>query len=123
MLLSRSYNPGNLIGYQGVYFMFSTSVFLIQEALHMCGEGPRLYFRQKWNSIRLSIIIIAFIVNAVAFHVPASHYWFHNIKGVFLLVIFLFIIPQNDTLTELLETAMASLPPILSLTYTWGFYF
>lgn len=123
MLLSRSYNPGNLIGYQGVYFMFSTSVFLIQEALHMCGEGPRLYFRQKWNSIRLSIIIIAFIMNAVAFHVPASHYWFHNIKGFFLLVIFLFIIPQNDTLTELLETAMASLPPILSLTYTWGVLF
>lgn len=123
MLLSRSYDPNHLIGYQGVFFMFSTSVFLIQEAFHMCGEGPRLYFRQKWNSTRLSIVIIAFIMNAVAFHIPASHYWFHNTKGFFLLVIFLFVIPQNDTLTELLETAMASLPPILSLTYTWGVLF
>lgn len=124
VLLCLSYEKDNSITrFSQFYFMFSTTVFLIQEILYICGEGLRLYTRQIWNCIRFCIVYVAFLLSAIGFHVSYIHTAFHNVKDIFQLIIFIFIIPQSDMLSELLETAAASLPSILSLTYTWGILF
>ncbi|KAL3239994.1 calcium channel protein CCH1 [Nakaseomyces bracarensis] len=124
MLLSLSYKDhGNGLEYSQVYFMFSTTIFLLQEIFHVYGAGFWIYKMNHWNIIRLQILIVSFFLTMVSFHTKRSHIWYHNVDGFFHLVVFLFIIPQNDTLSELIETAMASLPPILSLTYTWAILF
>lgn len=124
MLLSLTYKDhGSGLLYSQVYFMFSTTVFLLQELFHVYGAGLRIYKMNKWNLIRIQILIVSFLLTLISFNVDRAYIWYHNVNGFFHLVIFLFIIPQNDTLSELIETAMASLPPILSLTYTWFILF
>ncbi|CCF56712.1 hypothetical protein KAFR_0B04160 [Kazachstania africana CBS 2517] len=124
MLLSLSYSEtGTSLGYDEKYFMFSTSVFMLQEVFYIYGESLPLYLSQKWNVSRFIFICTSFILTILGLNIPLEYAWFHNVNDFFHLAYFLFIIPQNDTLSELLETAMASLPPILSLTYTWAILF
>ncbi|GCE98298.1 calcium channel protein [Zygosaccharomyces mellis] len=93
------------------------------EIFHFYGEGFRLYVRSKWNVLRFGIVLTSFVLTAIGFSFSDDQIWFSNIKELFHLVMFLLIIPQNDTLSELAETAAASWPPILSLTYTWAILF
>ncbi|CCD24555.1 calcium channel protein CCH1 NDAI_0D02410 [Naumovozyma dairenensis CBS 421] len=124
MLLTKRYTKSTTkTSADTIYFMISTTIFLIQELLRLCGEGLHLYIKQKWNIIRLIILMDSFVLTIIGFSVPYIWVWFHNMKEVFHLIFFLFLIPQNDMLSELIETAMASLPPILSLTYTWAILF
>ncbi|CAD1784706.1 similar to Saccharomyces cerevisiae YGR217W CCH1 Voltage-gated high-affinity calcium channel involved in calcium influx in response to some environmental stresses as well as exposure to mating pheromones [Maudiozyma barnettii] len=125
MLLAISYFDKyyNETRYNDAYFMFSLTVFLFQELVYVIGEGLGLYISQFWNVVRFCVVAISFILSIIGLQLPHSYVWFHNFDDFFHLVIFLFVIPQNNTLSELLETAMASLPPILSLTYTWGILF
>ncbi|CAL9733466.1 calcium-channel protein Cch1p [Monosporozyma servazzii] len=124
VLLSLSYMRDDaMTKFSQVYFMISTTVFATQELLHIYGEGFNLYTRQLWNILRSSVVFVSFLLSAISFHIPHRYNGFHNVKDIFQLVIFLFIIPQSDMLTELLETAAASLPPIISLIYTWGILF
>lgn len=124
MLLCRSYHkPGRVIQFEDVYFMFSTTIFSLQELFRLYGEGPRLYMKSAWNFLRFAIVSTSFILTAIGFKVTNDALWFNNVKELFHLVIFLFVISQNDMLSELVETAAASWPPILSLTYTWGILF
>ena len=125
MLLTIAYRDRYIddVPYYDSYFMFSLTVFLLQELLQMIGEGLGLYVVQFWNVLRFCVVAISFILSIVGFQVTQEYSWFHNFNDFFHLVIFLFVIPQSNTLSELLQTAMASLPPILSLTYTWGILF
>lgn len=124
MLIGRNYHrPGSNIKFEDVFFMISTTVFFCQEAFHLYGEGLRLYKRSIWNNVRFAIVTTAFILTAVGFKVSNDALYFNNVKELFHLAFFLFIIPQNDMLSELVQTAAASWPPILSLTYTWGILF
>lgn len=122
MLLTRAYTKTDQ-RYDEIYYMISTSVFFTQELLYLYGEGMSLYIKEKWNILRMFIVCVAFILTIISFKVSSIWIWFHNMKEFFHLVFFLFIIPQNDMLSELIETAMASLPPIVSLTYTWAILF
>lgn len=124
MLLCRSYHkPGTKIQFEDVFFMISTTIFVAQELFHVYGEGIRLYMRSIWNTVRFAIVVTSFILTAVGFKLSNDALSFNNVKELFHLMYFLFIIPQNDMLSELVQTAVASWPPILSLTYTWGILF
>lgn len=124
MLLCRSYKePHAKTRFEDIYFMISATVFFLQELFHLYGEGFRLYIKSKWNILRFCILLASFVLSAVGFRFSDEQIWFSNIKELFHLVLFLFVIPQSDTLSELAETANASWPPILSLTYTWGILF
>ncbi|CCK71120.1 calcium channel protein CCH1 KNAG_0G00640 [Huiozyma naganishii CBS 8797] len=124
VLLSISYSHSTaLVTFSEVFFMVSTSIFLLQELFQMYGEGIYLYSSHLWNTLRFLILTVSFILTITGFHVHPNHVWFHNLKDFFHLIMFLYVIPQSDMLTELLQTATASLPPILSLTYTWAILF
>ncbi|QLQ77885.1 hypothetical protein HG537_0A01320 [Torulaspora globosa] len=124
MLLCRSYHkPGTGGQSEDAFFMISTTLFLGQEIFHLYGEGFRLYKKSAWNRIRFVIVATSFILTAVGLSLSNNAKSFTNVKELFHLMFFLFIIPQNDMLSELIQTAVASWPPILSLTYTWGILF
>lgn len=124
MLLCRTYRKPTLgIQFEDVFFMISTTIFFLQELFHLYGEGLRLYARSDWNKTRFAIVTTSFTLTAVGFKVTNEALLFNNVKELFHLVIFLFVIPQNDMLSELVQTAVASWPPILSLTFTWGILF
>ncbi|EDO19191.1 hypothetical protein Kpol_1050p48 [Vanderwaltozyma polyspora DSM 70294] len=123
-LLAISYRGNDLIHTPATnYFMFSTLVFLFNECLTIYSYGFKLYFRKAWRTLRFLVIAISFLLTAKGFSIGRQDYWFINIEQVFQLFYFLFLIPQNDMLTDLLETAMASWPTILALTYTWAILF
>lgn len=111
------------ISYNDIFLMCSITIFLIQEIISVIGEGISLYITQVWNVIRFCIVSISFIFSVIGLNISRTHLWFHNFNDFFHLVIFLFVIPQSNTLCELLETAMASFPRIMSLIYTWGILF
>lgn len=124
VLLCRTYKrPHAGSDFESIFFMISTTIFFIHETFHLYGEGFRIYIRSKWNVLRFGIVLTSFVLTAIGFSFSNDGIWFANIKELFHLVMFLLIIPQNDTLLELVETAAASWPPILSLTYTWGILF
>ncbi|GAV46856.1 hypothetical protein ZYGR_0A04540 [Zygosaccharomyces rouxii] len=124
VLLCRSYKePHATTTFEDTYFMVSATIFFMQEIFHLYGEGFRLYIRSKWNVLRFGIVVTSFVLTAIGLKLSSDQIWFSNIKELFHLVMFLLIIPQNDTLSELAETAVASWPPILSLTYTWAILF
>lgn len=124
MLLCRTFDkPNSKIVYEDVFFMFSSTVFLLQELFLLYGETFLIYFSSNWKILRFCIVVSCFVLTAVGFKVRNDALTFNNIKELFHLMIFLFIIPQNNTLSELLQTAAASWPSIFSLTYTWGILF
>lgn len=125
MLLTIAYRDRYIqsVPYYDSFFMFSLTIFLLQEILQLIGEGLSIYVLQFWNVLRFCVVAISFILSIVGLQLAQEYSWFHNFNDFFHLVIFLFVIPQSNTLSELLQTAMASLPPILSLTYTWGILF
>lgn len=123
LLCRRGDRPSSRITFEDVYFMFSTTIFLLQELFRVYGEGFFFYIRSKWNSLRISVILTSFTLTAIGFRVRNEALLFNNINELFHLVFFLFVIPQNNTLSELVQTAAASWPSIFSLTYTWAILF
>ncbi|SCV02207.1 LANO_0F15962g1_1 [Lachancea nothofagi CBS 11611] len=117
----RETNP--LETYQNVVFMISTTVFLCQEILYITGKGIKLWLARKWDVFKCFVVLTSFCFNIVQYLVPGNKVGITNVRDLFQLVIFLFVIPQSDVLSELISTAMASMPSILSLTYTWGILF
>ncbi|SCU86751.1 LAFA_0E02850g1_1 [Lachancea sp. 'fantastica'] len=109
--------------YQNAVFMVSTSIFLIHEVFYVIGKGTRLWFARKWDVFKFFVVISSFGLNIARLSTDGGILGFDNVRNLFQLVIFLFVIPQNDVLSELISTAMASMPSILSLTYTWGILF
>ncbi|CEP63141.1 calcium channel protein CCH1 LALA0_S07e03312g [Lachancea lanzarotensis] len=124
-LLLYTYDENySLRNYQNTVFMISTTIFLIHEVFCIVAKGTRLWFARKWDVFKFIVVISSFGLNiVVCLSTPEDIIGFDNIRNLFQLVIFLFVIPQNDVLSELISTAMASMPSILSLTYTWGILF
>lgn len=123
LLLSTYRETTSLEMYQNVLFVISTAVFLMQESLYLCGKGVRLWYAKKWDVFKFFVVLISFGLNFIELANMSTMIGFENFRDLFQLIIFLFVIPQNDVLSELINTAMASLPSILSLTYTWGILF
>ncbi|SCV00066.1 LAMI_0G02674g1_1 [Lachancea mirantina] len=123
LLLGSYQEQANVRNYQNVYFMLSSTVFLLQESFYLYGKGVRLWFAQRWAVFKFFIVTTSFALNVANLCLNRTIYGFTNVHGIFQLSIFLFVIPQNDILSELINTAMASFPSILSLIYTWGILF
>lgn len=124
LLLSTFYTDKDTFKqFYTIFFTCTITILLLQEFLSLYGQGLYLYMNSLWSRVRFLILFSAFILMVASFSVSNVHTWFHNMKDFCNLLIFLFVIPQSDMLLELLETATASLPPILSLIYTWGILF
>ncbi|AET37838.1 calcium channel protein CCH1 Ecym_2085 [Eremothecium cymbalariae DBVPG len=123
-LLLRTYNESfSLNEYANITFMTTTSLFLVHEIIYMLGKGFKLLRSNSWDVLRILIILVSFSLNIIQLYFVGPVLGFTNIQAVFQLIIFIFVIPQNDILSELINTAVASLPSILSLIYTWGILF
>lgn len=123
LLLSRDQPHGHLSTNQNALFMLTSSTLLMQECMHIYGLGVRLYVRKKWNVFRALVLLFAYLTNIYQF--VAKHFipYASNGRDILQLAVLLLIIPQNDTLNELINTATASLPSILSLVYLWFILF
>lgn len=123
-LLLRAYQESySMRTYENVLFMISTSVFFLQEIMYVYGKGIRLFATKRWDIFRIVVVVTSFSLNIGQVYFKRDIIGFTNAQSFFQLIIFLFVIPQNDILTELIGTAVASIPSILSLTYTWGILF
>lgn len=123
-LLLTNYNgESTMRTYQNVFFMFSSSVFTLHECFYLYALGFRLWSSRKWNIFRFFVVTMSASLRLTNFFFKMSIAGFTNVVDFFQLTVFLFVIPQNDTLSELISTAMASLPSMLSLIYTWGILF
>ncbi|CUS21344.1 LAQU0S03e00408g1_1 [Lachancea quebecensis] len=123
LLLYAYRESKGLENYQNAIFIISSSVFLVQEGLYIFGKGVRLWFAKKWDVFKFFVVFMSFCLNVAQIKMNGIVLGFTNVRDLFQLAIFLFVIQQNDILSELINTAMASLPSILSLTYTWGILF
>ncbi|CDO94796.1 unnamed protein product [Kluyveromyces dobzhanskii CBS 2104] len=123
LLTSKDQPYGKLAMNQNIMFMVTTSFLLIQEAMHIYGKSLRLYVRKSWNIFRSLVIVLAFASNIYELTADSFVVGISNARDIFQLGIFLLVIPQNDTLKELVSTATASLPSIFSLVYTWFILF
>lgn len=123
LLMSKDQPYGKLPTNQNIQFMVTTSFLLIQEVMHIYGKSMRLYARKRWNIFRCVVVMFAFATNIYELIVDHVVVGISNARDVFQLGIFLLVIPQNDTLNELMNTATASLPSIFSLVYTWFILF
>lgn len=123
MLLIQHYQPGLGHTYTDNYFIYSSVIFFINELICVYAQGVKIRFKSKWNITRFWIICCAFFLVACQGSAPKTNVWYTNFTKTSHLLVFLFIIPENDTLHELLETATASFPSIISLSYTWAILF
>ncbi|SSD58334.1 related to Calcium-channel protein CCH1 [Saccharomycodes ludwigii] len=109
--------------YNQVWFTVTTFLLVFNDFFYFYGKGYKIYKLNNWNIVRSVILIFAFISNIVQLVWFRYVTGFTNITNLFQLAIFLFVIPQNSILQELVSTAVASLPSIASLTYTWFILF
>ncbi|CCH62514.1 hypothetical protein TBLA_0H02290 [Henningerozyma blattae CBS 6284] len=123
MLIIQHYERDSIKTTSEGYFTFSTIIFFLHEIFCIIGEGIKIRFKSRWNITRVIIVLVSFALLVGIPSVSKYNYWYKNIANTFHLLIFLFVIPENDTLYELLETAMASIPSIVSLSYTWAILF
>ncbi|AMD18651.1 HBL251Cp [Eremothecium sinecaudum] len=123
LLLRRYRTPYDELETSTWIFMATTSVFLIHEFLFVTGKTFKLVVRDPGRLGRVLIVFFAFSFNVIQIILRIPIRGFTNVHSIFQLMIFLFIIPQNDILSELINTAVSSLPAILSLTYTWSILF
>ncbi|SCU99330.1 LADA_0H19042g1_1 [Lachancea dasiensis] len=124
LLLYRYRETNTLQHYQDAIFMTSTTIFLIQEVLYVIGKGTRLWWLRQWDVLKLFVMLAAFCLNIARLATEGTTILgFTHVRDIFQLAIFLLVIPQNDVLSELINTAKSSMPSILSLTYTWGILF
>lgn len=70
----------------------------------------------------LDCILGALICTIIGFFISQQNA-FININKLFLVGILFFIIPRSNRLSQLLRFASASLPTLLSLSFTWGVVF
>ncbi|AAS51085.1 ACL143Cp [Eremothecium gossypii ATCC 10895] len=122
-LMLRSYHESAALkGYASLMFILTGSIFLCQEILYIYGKGFKLVRTNGWDVFRFLVLLLYFLLN-ITYNYYRGDNGLSNIHAAFQLIVFTFVIPHNDILSELVNTAVASLPSILSLTYTWGILF
>lgn len=104
--------------FRAVIYMMTALLFLINALMLFIGQGARTFIRYKWNIFNLFISSGAFLTTIIAFFVSSENA-FLNFNKLFLVGILTFIIPRSNRLSELLRFASASLPTLLSLSFTW----
>lgn len=110
--------------FRAVMFMISLSCFLINSYMLMIAKGFKGFFQNKWNPFFHFISLGAFVTTLVGLIYNKAHSTvFYNINELFLVAMLLYIIPKLNRLSQLLRFALASLPAVLLLAFTWGVLF
>ncbi|ODV77628.1 uncharacterized protein CANTADRAFT_8070 [Suhomyces tanzawaensis NRRL Y-17324] len=107
-----------LYAFRMIVYMVAATVFLINALMLLTGQGLVTFLRYKWNCFSLFISVGAFITTIIGFFINQDSV-FININRLFLVSILAFIIPRSNRLSQLLRFASASLPSLLSLSFTW----
>jgi Ion transport protein. len=105
-----------------VILIISTSCFLINANMLLVGQGFKTFMGYKWNIFNLTVSAGAFVTTLIGIFVDPSSV-FLNINKLFLVGILAFVIPRSNRLSQLLRFASASLPQILSFSFTWAVVF
>ena len=101
-----------------IIYTVASALFLINAVMLAIAQGPKTFCHYRWNIFNLFVSFGAFITTLVAFSIEQESP-FQNVNKLFLVGILLFVIPRNNRLSQLLRFASASLPSILSLSFTW----
>lgn len=104
--------------FRAVIFMLASLLFLINALMLFIGQGAITFVRYKWNVFNLVVSSGAFLTTIISFFVGSDNP-FLNFNKLFLVGILTFVIPRSNRLSELLRFASASLPSLLSLSFTW----
>lgn len=99
-------------------YIFASTFLLLQAIMKLIGQGWRIFVRYKWNTFSLIVSFGAFVTSLIGLFISAESV-FININKLFLVATLTFIIPRSDRLSQLLRFASASLPLLLSLSFTW----
>lgn len=99
-------------------YIFASTFLLLQAIMKMIGQGWRTFVRYKWNTFSFFVSLGAFVTSLIGLFISAESA-FININKLFLVATLTFIIPRSDRLSQLLRFASASLPLLLSLSFTW----
>lgn len=103
---------------RAVIFMVSSLFFLVNAIMLLIGQGFKVYIKFKWNIFNLFVSFGACCTTLISFFVEADSV-FINIQKLFLVGILAFVIPRSNRLSQLLRFASASLPTLISLSFTW----
>ncbi|CUM67862.1 uncharacterized protein PRCAT00005571001 [Priceomyces carsonii] len=115
-----SYN--GLYTFRVIIFVLSTVFFTTNACMLLIGQGLHTFIRYKWNLFNFFVSVGALITTIIAFFVN-DYSPFININKLFLVGALAFIIPRSNRLSQLLRFASASVPSLLSLSFTWGVMF
>lgn len=110
--------PDWLYVFRYVLYTITSCIFFINASMQLIGQGTRTFFGNKWNGFNFFVSIGAFATTIIAFFLSPEN-TFLNFNKLFLLATLLFIIPRSNRLSELLRFASASLPSLISLSFTW----
>ncbi|RLV90787.1 Calcium-channel protein CCH1 [Spathaspora sp. JA1] len=98
-------------------YMITSTMFLINSSMIVIAQG-RSFVQYRWNIANFIISLGAFITTIIGFFVDSSS-TFINFNKLFLVGVLIFLIPRSNRLNQLLRFAAASLPQIISLSFTW----
>lgn len=101
-----------------IIYIVASTFLLMHAIMKLIGQGWKTYVRHKWNTFNLVVSFGAFVTSIIGLFVSAESA-FLNINKLFLVATLTFIIPRSDRLSQLLRFASASLPLLLSLSFTW----
>lgn len=103
---------------RSIVFMFSSVMFLVNSIMLFIAQGFRIFIKYKWNLFNFVVSFGAFITTLISFF-TSNESVFININKLFLVGLLSFVIPRSNRLSELLRFASASLPSLISLSFTW----
>ncbi len=123
LLLSESFPDHDRVDdARYILYIVTSSAFLVSNLMRLIALGPKRYFTNKRNIFESAIITGAFVMSVCSFFISRDTY-FANFNKLFLLGILFLIIPRIGKLDQLMKTATASLPSIISLLFTWAVLF
>lgn len=119
VLLMESFPTHNaLMSARNIVFVISAACFLANAVMLMLAQGFRTYIAYKWNLFSFVVSFGAFITTVIGFYFSQQSI-FININKLFLVGVLAFVIPRSNRLSQLLRFASASLPALISLSFTW----
>lgn len=118
LVLETSPTPDAMTIFRTIVFIITSVAFAINVSMLLIGQGVKTFFHYKWNIFYLVVSYGATITTFIGLFV-SDETVFVNINKLFLVGILAFIIPKSNRLSQLLRFASASLPTLISLSFTW----
>ncbi|KAI5956123.1 hypothetical protein CANMA_004570 [Candida margitis] len=118
LLLECFPSPNTLNIFRTVAYTITSVLFFVNAVMLAIAQGLKTYLHYKWNIFNLLVSFGAVATTIIAYPVDDNSP-FLNVNKLFLVAILLFVIPRSNRLSQLLRFASASLPSLISLSYTW----